>query len=614
MVRCTIMLLLLASSAGAEKVEITSKGTVMRMHSHWQQGKRNIASQAVGSRQNHDGQKQQCLDTLTAILMKLETLDSHHAEDAKHVIKNIDAAAVQDQDVWKILQRDHAVVLREIETFSSSIEVDTLDPKLILTADCLDLINGRTQFAEFSNSSTIIGGDMEVIRGRDQALIQKNGQEYFPRLWPNPGRIPYCFSSSLAQSSQKAFKDAVAHIQTLVPCLRFVEVAVADEQTRYCTDKPGIFVKSDQQGCFASIGVQYPTSNNLQANACDTMGIAVHEIGHNLGMWHEQARRDNYKYIKILWDNIENGRQNQFKIQITGDVKVPYDFMSVMHYSGTAFGKRVNGERLRTIKKIVPSKRTMGQRMGLSYADALQLAQMYKCSKPADFAVCEGSDGCTKGPCTCHQTGNSKTIKTISSDGCQRCERECPKGRWRARYPCGCADGYIKVKSASGHYCKPAPPGRPTPAPRMTAPPAPISSPTPASPVPVKKTPIPTPAPDSLPRCPKYPNVTRGNCKCHGHNRKITLWLQGASLYYCKVAIQRPQCAYYPSTTRGDCQCGRLYLKISSWSGGARHSSCRLQCPSYQNRTRSDCQCSGRFHKRSVWSRHGSLFYCKAAS
>jgi len=318
------MLLVLTSSAWAVKVEVTSTGAVIRSHRY------------EGPRRDHDDQEQRCVDTIIAILEKYEAI----VEDAELLIEDI-RAAPQNGDVWKIIHQGHDHVIQAIEQFSASSEVDNLEPKLVLTADCLDLINGRAETPEFSNKSTIIEGDMEVMGGPGNvALIQ---QMFKPRLWPNPGRIPYCFSSSLAQSSQQSFKDAIIHIQNLVPCLQFVEVTVANEATRYCSEKPGIFVKSDEGGCFASLGQNadwYPTKCNLQKDGCDTMGTAVHEIGHNLGMFHEQSRDDHDQYVRILWQNIQENFKNQYDMAPHAHTGVPYDLMSVMHYSDTAFGKK----------------------------------------------------------------------------------------------------------------------------------------------------------------------------------------------------------------------------------------------------------------------------------
>ena len=42
---------------------------------------------------------------------------------------------------------------------------------------------------------------------------------------------------------------------------------------------------------------------------CVSKGIALHEIMHLLGFFHEHTRFDRDKYINVLWDNIDPGRE-----------------------------------------------------------------------------------------------------------------------------------------------------------------------------------------------------------------------------------------------------------------------------------------------------------------
>lgn len=50
---------------------------------------------------------------------------------------------------------------------------------------------------------------------------------------------------------------------------------------------------------------------------CDTKAIVQHELLHALGFYHEQSRSDRDDYVKIWWDQIEEGGSQFTPIFIT---------------------------------------------------------------------------------------------------------------------------------------------------------------------------------------------------------------------------------------------------------------------------------------------------------
>jgi hypothetical protein len=117
-----------------------------------------------------------------------------------------------------------------------------------------------------------------------------------------------------------------------------------------------------------------PQVINLLSSA--PMGSVVHEMGHSLGLWHEQSREDRNSKIKVHKENITDADEFNFDQHITdGDDIGAYDFGSIMHYSKTAFSS--NGKD--TIEALVPLPAgvVMGQRNALSAGDVNAIHTLY---------------------------------------------------------------------------------------------------------------------------------------------------------------------------------------------------------------------------------------------
>lgn len=162
----------------------------------------------------------------------------------------------------------------------------------------------------------------------------------------------------------------------LASCIRF-EPATA-ETVDY------VLVTVSPDGCSSKVGyLGGEQTIKLKPNAldkgCFVLGTIQHELLHTLGFHHQQCATDRDEYVKIIEDNIIDGKESNFKkyeADRVEDFDAKYDYGSILHYSATAFSK--NGEA--TIVALQPEGQLqMGQRLALSTADIIRLNTMYKC-------------------------------------------------------------------------------------------------------------------------------------------------------------------------------------------------------------------------------------------
>ncbi len=102
--------------------------------------------------------------------------------------------------------------------------------------------------------------------------------------------------------------------------------------------------------------------------------IIAHEVGHALGLWHEQSRPDRDTYVTIHLENIQSGQAHNFNM--VGLAHGEYDFDSVMHYGADFFSS--NGQPTITANPGYQSSQAlMGNRTHLSNGDKAVMAFLY---------------------------------------------------------------------------------------------------------------------------------------------------------------------------------------------------------------------------------------------
>jgi len=177
------------------------------------------------------------------------------------------------------------------------------------------------------------------------------------------------------------------------------------------------------------------------------LGSVMHEVGHVLGLTHEQQRPDASSeskgygpYLKVYWDTInKEGKLNSYKANEHAYVgsaddsngsgpdphvgHAPYDFQSIMHYGG-----RISEEQPFFATIPADQARFVGNRKFLTEHDVKAVSDMYQCVRRTPAMTTTTTTTTTTATTTTTNGGSNATIWVFACFGvlvCACCSAGC---------------------------------------------------------------------------------------------------------------------------------------------------------------------------------------------
>ena len=152
------------------------------------------------------------------------------------------------------------------------------------------------------------------------------------RVWPN-GRIPYRYARTSSGAIQVNATTRERLSQAMTNWEQLTEGRIKF-RPRKSTDTAYVVIKEGSPRVSPFVGYRKDRVQSVFLRDNEYITVIKHELGHVVGLHHEQRRNDRLSYIQVRKSNIVNTTSCQYQFSVCSDCKKigTYDRNSVMHY------------------------------------------------------------------------------------------------------------------------------------------------------------------------------------------------------------------------------------------------------------------------------------------
>jgi Astacin (Peptidase family M12A)/Abnormal spindle-like microcephaly-assoc'd, ASPM-SPD-2-Hydin len=213
---------------------------------------------------------------------------------------------------------------------------------------------------------------------------QSLGIAYGQYLWPKVGsvyQVPYIIDPNSGNTAN--LNTAISQFNSTFSGI--IQFVARTDETNYVDFD---FDPNNFSGVCEAFEGMVGGEQVVGGSGSCTVATVLHEMGHTVGVWHEQTRPDRDTYVNVNYGAVIKASRSNFDIILDNQQALtPYDYASVMEYPAFSFSR--NGE---PAIESIPAGIPLSNPTGYSAADVDGIKRLYG-AIPSEVTVTSNPPG-----------------------------------------------------------------------------------------------------------------------------------------------------------------------------------------------------------------------------